>query len=383
MVGIIQEQHPDRARLFMQWKQMGWPILVDSLNLLEVSVVPMTLLIDEYGIIREVGATLAEAATVKRTFLDRTYEPPVATQEVPAPRPPDLQRLREKAAAGTATALASYADALAVWGGVQHLDEALATYDRSMRADPENGFTHFRLGVAYRRRYDSDHRQPGDFQSAVQHWERALEIDPNQYIWRRRIQQYGPRLAKPYPFYDWVETARREISARGDVPVPLPVEPGGAEIASPLRSFASASGGEEPDPGGRIYRDEGQLVQVETAVVPEHIEPGGSTRIHLIFRPNAANEAHWNNEVGELVVWLEPPAGWEVDRSYLTVANPPTAVSQEAREVEFEVMSPPKPSAATLPGYALYYVCEDVHGACLYRRQDLQVALATGASDHR
>ena len=26
MVGIIQEQHPDRARLFMQWKEMGWPI---------------------------------------------------------------------------------------------------------------------------------------------------------------------------------------------------------------------------------------------------------------------------------------------------------------------------------------------------------------------
>ena len=36
MVGIIQEQHPDRARLFMQWKRMGWPILVDSYNLLGV-----------------------------------------------------------------------------------------------------------------------------------------------------------------------------------------------------------------------------------------------------------------------------------------------------------------------------------------------------------
>ena len=37
MVGIIQEQHPDRARLFMQWKGMGWPILVDSLNLLNTT----------------------------------------------------------------------------------------------------------------------------------------------------------------------------------------------------------------------------------------------------------------------------------------------------------------------------------------------------------
>jgi len=34
MVGILEEQNPDRARLFMQWKQMGWPLLVDSYNLL-------------------------------------------------------------------------------------------------------------------------------------------------------------------------------------------------------------------------------------------------------------------------------------------------------------------------------------------------------------
>ena len=52
MIGIIQEQHPDRCRLFMQWKQMGWPIIVDSLNLTGVSAVPRTLAIDEHGIVR-------------------------------------------------------------------------------------------------------------------------------------------------------------------------------------------------------------------------------------------------------------------------------------------------------------------------------------------
>jgi hypothetical protein len=26
-----------------------------------------------------------------------------------------------------------------------------------------------------------------------------------------------------------------------------------------------------------------------------------------------------------------------------------------------------------IPGYALYYVCEDVEGLCLYRRQDLEL----------
>ena len=53
MLGIIQEQHPDRCRLFMQWKQMDWPVMVDSLNLLGVEVVPITLAIDEAGVIRE------------------------------------------------------------------------------------------------------------------------------------------------------------------------------------------------------------------------------------------------------------------------------------------------------------------------------------------
>jgi len=52
MVGIIQEQHPDRARLFMQWKQMGWPVLVNPLNLSELPYFPITLGVDEHVILR-------------------------------------------------------------------------------------------------------------------------------------------------------------------------------------------------------------------------------------------------------------------------------------------------------------------------------------------
>ena len=93
------------------------------------------------------------------------------------------------------------------------MTEAIKAYLKVLEKEPEQGLTHFHLGVAYRKRYDSDHRQPEDFQMAVEHWGKALDIDPNQYIWRRRIQQYGPRLDKPYSFYDWVGEARREIMA--------------------------------------------------------------------------------------------------------------------------------------------------------------------------
>ena len=52
--------------------------------------------------------------------------------------------------------------------------------------------------------------------------------------------------------------------------------------------------------------------------------------------------------------------------------SPKEVVSQETRRVEFELRSPPNapPGRVTIPAYALYYVCEDVAGTCLYRRQD-------------
>jgi hypothetical protein len=227
--------------------------------------------------------------------------------------------------------------------------------------------------VAFRKRYDSEHRQAEDFQKAVEHWGKALDIDPNQYIWRRRIQQYGPRLDKPYSFYDWVRNARREIEARGEIPAQLVVEPGGAEFAYPSESFQTAEAiKEEPDLGGRIFRDEKNFIKVETTVVPSAVGAGETARVHLVFRPNLQIKAHWNNEVDDLVFWVDVPEGWQVDNPYLTVANPPDVVSQETRKVEFELRSPEKPGASvTIPAYALYYVCEDITGTCLYRRQDI------------
>ena len=98
----------------------------------------------------------------------------------------------------------AYASALGLWGEGSEIDQAIVAYPRAVQIEPEDGPTHFHLGVTYRKRYDSDHRQLEDFRKAVEHWDQALDIDPNQYIWRRRIQQYGPRLDKPYSFYDWV-----------------------------------------------------------------------------------------------------------------------------------------------------------------------------------
>ena len=383
VVGIIQEQHPDRARLFMQWKRMGWPILVDSLNLLGTSLVPLTLFIDERGIIREVSPPLEDAQQRVRNFLRQDFgeddhavedADPLKVDADALPEP-DIEALRVAGAAGTAITLRNLADGLLLWGDEGDLDESIAVYERALRADASDGKTHFRAGVAYRRRSESNQRQAADFSAAVRHWERALDIDPNNYIWRRRIQQYGPRLEKPYPFYDWVEVAREEIISRGEDPVMLRVEPRGAEIAQPLDEFRSASEGDEPDPTGRILRDQGEFIDLEVTVVPARIAPGTSARVHLVFRPRLAAQAHWNNEVGDLAVWVTVPPHWDANAEYLTVARPPEAVSQEDRRVELELLAGASaaPGPQTISAYALYYVCEDVHGACLYRRQDMSI----------
>ena len=104
---------------------------------------------------------------------------------------------------------------------------------------------------------------------------------------------------------------------------------------------------------------------------------GISTRAHLTFRPNLQRKAHWNNEAEDMVFWVNPPDGWEVDVRHVTVERPPQVVSQEPRRVEFEIRGPENApvGGVVVPGDALYYVCEDVDGTCLYRRQDVAIEL--------
>lgn len=376
VVGIIQEQHPDRCRLFMQWKQMGWPILVDSLNLLEVSAVPITVAIDQHGIVREKGLRLDKADEFRTGFLQTTFEAPGADHSATPPtRWPEAVKPAESA---DAAAWADFADLIVRSNDLSRISDAMQAYRKALETHPEDGWLEFRLGVALRKRYDSDSRQDGDFQAAVDHWKAALDIDPNQYIWRRRIQQYGPRLDKPYPFYDWVPQAREEITARGETPAPLIVEPGGAEFAEPATELATMDApAEPPDPRGRIHRDEGEFIELERVVVPNSIAPGEASRIHVNFCPREEIKAHWNNEVDGLEVWLNEGEGCQLDSSYRSLPNPPQVVSLEERKAEFEIHCGEDAAAGPriLDGYALYYVCEDVRGTCLYRRQDFQVVM--------
>lgn len=364
LVGLIQEQHPDRCKLFMQWKQMDWPVLVDPLNLLEVSVVPLALLIDEHGVVREVLRDPRQAVEKLADGpgpLPRSTTQPVADPASDAESDDPVRTLRRVNKALFLTPKPRFEDAIRL------LDEAL-------RHNPESGALHFASGVTYRMRYDSPMRKDGDFAAAVTGWQGALDLNPNQYIWRRRIQQYGPRLDKPYPFYDWVAQARQDIRARGETPVSLSVDPVGAELAAPAKEVAQdATVPREPDPEGRVTRDTTPLVSAEVTVIPPRIDPGEAARIHIVLRPNPRTGGHWNNEGDPLTFWVNPPPGWQVSDRRLTLPNATRPVSDESRRVEFEVRAPTNAplGPVRLPGYALYGVCDDRSRRCLYRRLDV------------
>ena len=377
VLGIAQEHHRDRSRLFAQWQKLDWPIVHDPINVMQTRGVPIEVAIDENGIVRSVKPNMK---TFEAEFLDKTFEPvgvDASAKAVKAARP-DLGELRRRAEkSGSSAAWRGLGDALVLWGGAEGIDKAIGAYEKAIEIEPGDGDAFFRLGVCYRFRYESEGRKEGDFQRAVDYWGKARAVEPNQYIWRRRIEQYGPRLAKPYPFYDWVETAMREVRARGEQPVSPGVLLSGSEIASPARRFEGEGGRfKSPDAEGRILRDVQGLVEAEVTVVPSVVKAGGAARVYVTLGPNAKHKAHWNNEAGPLKLWVDVPGGWKVQPQLVISPQGEQPETSEARELEFEVYVPAGAQGVSeLKAYALYYVCEGVDGVCYFLRQDIGVAI--------
>ncbi len=359
LVGITQEQHPDRCQLFAQWQGIEWPILWDPFNLTGSTAVPFACLIDEHGVVRDV---VRKVETIGDSFLAKEFEKPNK-------KPNDLFDVEHRAA---------LADLL--WKGTERMDAAIESLEKAAKKNPRDAALLFHAGVARRMRTDSPLSRPDDFQAAIDHWAAARAIDPNQYIWRRRIQQYGPRLDKPYPFYTWVDQARDEIRARGETPVALVAELTGSERAGKAR-FAAAAEATAPDPDGKIHRDAENLVAVETAVAWDTSGKSATATVHVTLRPDPLRDVHWTNDVEPLTVWIgdpELPEGWKASTRLIEYPQPPSEVSSEVRRVDLEVQLPEKARKGTLKGYALYYVCEGETGECVYRRRDFVVEFSSG-----
>ena len=377
VLGIAQEQHPDRCRLFAQWHKLNWPILHDPINVMQVRGVPIEVAIDEHGIVRNLRPDLK---TFEEEFLHKTFTPngkDAASKPEKATKPELAALHRSAKQSGSSDAWRKLGDAIVLWGGPDSINDAIEAYLKAIKINPNDGDAHFRLGVCYRIRYESQQRIPTDFQNAVDHWTKARQIEPNQYIWRRRIEQYGPRANKPYPFYDWVQTAARDIRARGEKPVELRVLPTSSEIADPDRDIEKERfNAKPPDPKGRILRDQQHLILTEVTLIPPYIKPGGTVRVHVTLRPDEKCKAHWNNEAEPLTLWIDPPPGWKPQPQLLTAPQGDKPETSEPRHIEFELTAPNDTSGRLkISTYALYYVCEGAGGTCSFLRQDIPITI--------
>lgn len=382
VLGIAQEQHRNRCRLFAQWHKLDWPILHDPVNVMGVRGVPIEVAIDEYGIVRILKP---DPKTIEKEFIDKTFAPPEKDNSVKFEKStkPDLALLRNRAEQSSSyDTWRELGDALVLWSEPIQVNEAIDAYSQAIKINPRDGDAHFRLGVCYRIRYESEDRLPTDFQSAVDHWSKARQIEPNQYIWRRRVEQFGPRSTKPYPFYDWVQKAAQDISARGEEPVELQIPPTDSEIAGPGDEENQKLEVKPPDPQGRILRDRQHLILTEATVVPPGIKPGQTVRVHVTLRPNEKFKAHWNNEAEPLTLWVEPPAGWKATPQLLTAPQGNKPKTSESRHFEFEIHASNDASGtSTVSAYALYYVCEGAGGTCSFLRQDIPITINPPEAD--
>ncbi len=343
VAGIVQEQHGDRAALFMQWKQMDWPVMIDAMDLLAVRAVPITVFIDEYGIVRAVNPKKNELEAFVATDFPK----------------PDSEGSKVR----LIDPIAEFLE-----GDGKKLDSII----RRLEADKKWAF---HAGVAYRKRYDSAKGKPSDFRNAVRLWETALSTNPNQYIWRRRLQQYGPRLDKPYAFYDWVDQARTEIAARGEKPRPLLVEPRGSEIARPLRRLPDGPGEpKHPDPHSKLHIDTRPLIEVEATVVRSTNQKRKAVRVHLEFVPNTKVDAHWG-DVGTNTFHVLPPEGWETEMRVVELAGTSTVGK---RVIDYEMWALPDADARidAIRGEAFYHVCEGESGTCVFLKKPIHEKIA-------
>lgn len=354
MLGVVQEQHAERAQLYKQWKQYDFPIVQDATTSLNLAVVPVPLFVDEYGIIRNSRPRPNDLGK----FVAQTFEDDASNEKTDQPNESsDVEKLIAKGN----TLLHDVAK--------RDVEQAIEVLSKAVEAHPKNSKAKFSLGVAMRMRFDSKGAHNGDFATAAKLWAEALAMNPNQYIWRRRIEQYGPRLGKPYPFYNWVDNAIADIKKRGEEPVELTVNFTGTELAGPVRKFDVESGDKNPDPQSQIVLAGDELVQLSPSVVRAAVQPSSVVRVHLNLKPI---NCKWNDEAGPLMVWVDESSDGSPQKRLLEFPLAESQSPEQTRNIDFEFKAKGDSAQSSVTGFALFHICDD-DGVCVYKRKDFEI----------
>ena len=338
--GIAPEQYGDRMALFLQWKNLDFPVLMDPLNVLNVAAVPITLLVDESGVIRYRNPKAKDLkvflSTDYPTSKDSLAKLPFANQQA-------LDALQTQKSEDIQSAL-----------------KALTQLDKSGKK-PEYSF---QAGVLARWLYDHGGSSE-DFQIAVDLWSQALDERPGQYIWRRRIQQYGPRLDKPYPFYNWVTEARNDLQAAGKTPHPLQVEPSGSEVALPGKKGKTEQKARRFSDSNNKLSNESKLLEITVTTIP-HTDDPKKGRLHLLLTPT--DKGHWSSDAQEVELWYRPTKGDPIFlTSEVTALPADQETSSASRVLEGDFSLPKNPEGDLVLFYSL---CETENAVCRFLKSE-------------
>lgn len=223
IVGIVQEQHPDRAALFAQWKKISGPLLQDPVDYLLLKSVPVFVCIDENGYVRSVKP---ELETIEKKFINRKYPGKPARILENTEEPPNTVVTRRYAHdSRMADDLIEHGEALLIAGAPPQIKEAIESYSEAIKKDKKNARAFFGLGVAHQMRHDGPDAESTDRKAALDAWARAVELAPRNEIYRARLVENSPPEKGHSPPYAWIKTARKQIAERGDTPEPLAVDP--------------------------------------------------------------------------------------------------------------------------------------------------------------
>lgn len=380
LVGVVQEQHPERCRLWAQWQQIDWPILADPLNLTGLEVVPLAMFVDRHGILRKIG--LRRPAELEE-LLGAEFAAP--EQLVENRRDPsDLRALRERAGRGgdleTRMELAS---GLLLFGGSAERDEAVALLGQLAAQSPDDPRIDFRLGVAHRLRFDAPGQgRAEDLARSLASWESAAAARPRQYIWQRRVQQYGPRMMKPYEFYHWVARARREIEARGETPLSLAARLSEAELAMPKASVLVAEP-KDPDPRRELPLDESGSLRISAHQLPAKASPGRSAHLYVLLERDPEAGYTWDPEAGPVTLWLAGHEG--LGLAPFGARTTPRSANETGLVLDCDVpvALEAAPGRYEIAASAVYPICAVADGPCLRLRRDFVVTLVVGEKQSR
>ncbi|HKQ47998.1 MAG TPA: tetratricopeptide repeat protein [Phycisphaerae bacterium] len=347
VLGVDHEQHADRGRLFAQWRGLTGPILHDPLDLSLVTELPMVVAIDEEGVVRAIQPSLDK---IEKTFINKKSKkkniPKPEEAELPDPRV--TRRTAEEAREPSASR--AHADALVLSGLPPQIDEAIKVYREVIAIDPKEAWSLFRLGVAYRIRYEREERQPDDFQAAVDAWSQAVRFAPTNAIFRQRLQQYGPAIEDSRPSYEWILAARQDLARRGQQPIALENEPLAMELsAGPVRGSKNAA-----PTKGKHPSDHGGQMMIETTVVrAADAKHANKAEVHVTLRPSGVQ---WEDGKAPLRIWFEKSKSARPERAYLEFPKANPASGSEARTISFlvELTSKSKTPRGTLKGEAVY-----------------------------